>query len=556
MARRILLISLSLPGFLLYAIASVLSAPLAYLQQNATRPAILFLGVVITAVAGLVAWLTILIRRPLRLSRAGNFIFFLLQLVVIGTVRGIAFFGFADLLGLEQPATLTFRILNSIIITVVWLWLSCAVISGRREYMRTYRTLVNQAVFSAAQGEPAMNTSTSVFSANQLDDFENIVALKADLHAIQNTLDKSGVSHDSLKGAADSVREVIETTLRPMSHRMWFNATDGTPQLRARGLIQDALISLRYSIPRVLLICSVPMFVGGLAFLPLMVNLVTIVISSVVLAALLGLHRTLTRSLFKFRIVSNTLFLFITGILTYALTYFMMQVVLPDATTTFSKMAWVTPLAIWVIVWADSALQLISQDRQTITSALRERVNTHPSPNEERLASYLHNSLQSELTGLAYQLEKSAMTLDSQESRRSLEQLGSLISRSISEDFVNFTETPLTRITRVMEAWSGIARVQVLLEPTINEDDPRLVLAVQVAEEGITNAVRHGQATAVDVTISRSDYNLVIELTSNQQPSANEQKGTGIGYAWLNRYSIERHSVIYTNGVRVLRVEL
>lgn len=547
MNTRLKQIRITPAAFMLFSIASVLSAPLAYLKTDAPVFLVLLLGVVITAIAGVAAWGLTQLTSTWKMSQLLHTIVFVAELVVIGIIRGIAFYAMAEIFHLPQPATLGFRILNSVIVTVIWLWLACAVVSGRREYLHTYNTLVNQAVFNTAQRSSGIPGKPGV----ELDELENIVALKANLSEIEQHLAFTGITTESLRLAATQVRGEIENTLRPMSHRLWFNATEGTPQLRAKGLITDALTPLRFTLWRVLGICIVLMFVGGLAFLPLNVNLLTIGVSSVVLCALLTADQLMTRRR-PGHLAGSIAFLALTGFLTFGITYLVLQAVMPEAIHTFSAMAGVIPLAVWVVVWSDSALALVSQDRAAITAALRSP--TSQNIDYERLASYLHNSLQSELTGIAYQLEQSASSLDSQDPRQSLERLGALISRSISRDFANFTETPLDRITRIQDAWSGIAEVNMSFSADIPPEDSRLVFAVQVIEEAITNSVRHGNATEIDIRVTLQEENLLIELSSNRPLQTVEQPG--VGTAWIDRYTLARHQHISADGISTLRVEL
>jgi hypothetical protein len=162
--------------------------------------------------------------------------------------------------------------------------------------------------------------------------------------------------------------------------------------------------------------------------------------------------------------------------------------------------------------------------------------------------------LQSELTGIAYQLEHSAQNLDSPQSRQSLEQLGALISRSMSQDFANFTETPLRRVERVVDAWGGIANISVLVDEQIEDSDPRLVIAVQIIEEGITNAVRHSGATDIQAELKESDEIITVTLTSNGLEQV--RSVGGVGTKWLSRYALRTHEYRTVGNTRVLEIEL
>jgi hypothetical protein len=288
--RRFADTRLSLPAFAWYSLASVLSVPLAFLSQSVSMGSLLAMGLVVTAAAGIFAWLVYLLGQRMRVTGTASVAVFFTQVAFIGMVRGLVFFEVTPLFGLTEPTTLGFRLTNSVLVTGIWLTLACAVVSGQRRYLSQYRSLVNQAVFTAArQDTGGVEVVDSAHPAQAgLDDVENIVALKTNLSNIHAQVAEAGVSEASLSRAAAAVRQEIEATLRPMSHRLWFNATEGKPQVRTWGLVMDALTELRFSITRVLLICLVPTFVGGVAFLTLGVNLLTVVVSTAVLWGLLA----------------------------------------------------------------------------------------------------------------------------------------------------------------------------------------------------------------------------------------------------------------------------
>lgn len=543
---------LSIPAFLLYSLASVISVPTAFLNTDTELITLLTLGVIITAVSGLIAWLMFRITGDWGKQPGTKFGVFLIQVCAIGALRGLALYMLTPVFGLEQPTTLAFRVTNSMLVTLIWLTLAAAAITSQRAYRDKYRTLVNQAVFTTARGEVTGEERSPI----ALDELENIAALKSNLAAIHSHLAQSGVSSESLTNAAASVRAEIEETLRPMSHRLWFDARDGSPRVRLRGLLVDALTELRYSTARVIFVCVVPALIGGMVFLPLTTNLIAVILSTLVLLVLLSSYRLIKLNRAD-KLWANSVFITVIGVVFGAVYLSCLAVSLPAAAVAYSGMAWVFPLTVWLVMWADSTVMMVSQDRHTLSQALQSRqdraVNT-ARPEQVRLASYLHNSLQSELTGIAYQLENSAKNADSVEARRSLEQLGSLINRSISQDFTNFTETPSSRIKRIIDAWSGIAEVTIESHGIITEADPRHVLAIQVIEEGITNAVRHSGANEIRVSLREVGHNLEIELSSNKPASSTP--GEGVGTVWLEHFSIEQHMLRTVNGRSVLTVVL
>lgn len=550
---------LSLPGFLLYSIASLLSVPLAYLATPAHLGILLVFALAITAVSGCVAWLCFVGVRAWNPSARVTAYVFLAQLILIGSVRGLAFYLLSPVFGLTDPTGLLFRVANSVVMTIVWLGLTCIVVSGHRRYQLHLTGLVNQAVFLRAATH-AHAPHTAHHPETDLDGLENIVALKANLSSIVNHLGANEITKDSLQWAASAVRSEIEENIRPMSHRLWFNSTEGRPETHAAGLLQDSLTELRFSPVLVVLLCAVPGLMGGSIYLSADVNVISCLLSSSMLAISLLLLRMLVARGSSISAFSTVAMLGLVGVI-YSATYIGgLHVFQESAAELLLSYVWIFPIAVIAVTWGNSIIIMVNQDRERITAqlaCLTSTIPTHPNIHNERLASYLHNSLQSELTGIAYQLENSASSLDSAQSRRSLEQLGALINRSISQDFANFSESPLRRLTRITQAWSGIANVTITMDSTITEQDARLVLVMQVIEEGITNAVRHGQASVIEASVDPIGESLLIELCSNQPVDVGVPRSeAGVGTAWLERYALEKYTLTNVDGRSVLTVEL
>lgn len=549
-------LALSVHAYLFFSIASVLSAPLAFIKSSYDTVLLFAIGLCITAVGAACAVLVHYIAKSSGTLQRWPIPTFFSQLALIGLVRGWAFYSLIEAFSLQQPSNLNFRLFNSVLTTIIWMTLASAVVEGQRRYLKSYRTLVNQAVFYSAN--PAQTAPTEASKnpvpLGELDNLENIVALKANLSAIHEAASITGISQESLKQAAASVRYQIESLLRPMSHRLWFNSEQGRPQVKIWGLMEDSLRSLRFSIPRVVIVCLLPTLVGGIVMISWQLNLLTVsTFTGVLLVCLLAYKRWAPQAANPWW---NLLFMLGSGITTITVANLIFIALhLEQIMTNYSSLVVIVPLVIVIVLWADSTIILVSQDRKTISSAL---VNDSQIPSQfasqDLLASYLHNSLQSELTGIAYQLEHAAQHIDSPKSRQSLEQLGALIGRSISQDFANFTETPLSRIQRVIEAWSGIATTTITFDERISDTDPRLVIAVQIIEEGIANAVRHSGATQIDAELNLSGDNLVMQLTSDG--SIGNRSVDGVGTKWLSRYAISAHEYKAKGNSRILEVVL
>jgi hypothetical protein len=214
---------------------------------------------------------------------------------------------------------------------------------------------------------------------------------------------------------------------------------------------------------------------------------------------------------------------------------------------------------ITAIIIVGSAIRLALSDRQEILSNLskgakRLTENTNHSLQSSQAASYIHNSLQSELTALAQQFEMVSTNPDKRESEIVLEKLDALIRRSMGEDFSNFLESPESRLDRVLQSWAEIVSLKVHIDRALFTDAARGILFVQLIEESLANSVRKGNATEIRITATFMSSRLQAEIEDNGK--FNSGNGAGIGTAWIERFAVGDWSITPIEGGTLLKVEL
>lgn len=170
-------------------------------------------------------------------------------------------------------------------------------------------------------------------------------------------------------------------------------------------------------------------------------------------------------------------------------------------------------------------------------------------------ASYLHNSLQSELTALALQLDSLASNPDPDRNRVVMEKLEALVSQSKSEDFKNFMETPETRLNRVINSWDGIAEIRLNVDPHIWQDPSRSSIVVSLIQEAVANSVRSGRANRVDVVSEYSKDSILVTITDNGSATLLTDR-RGLGSQWIDRIAVSEWSLTQAENGRILTVEI
>jgi hypothetical protein len=516
----------------LYSLTSIIAAATAFPGQKVPIGTALLLAFALTIPTALLIQLIAAgNKRFVSPSFSSSIYWFLLLVIFVGIARGYGFFFLVDAFGLDQPTPLTVRILSSMITTCIWLTFSCALIESTASYSRKFSTLFGQTTMAVAlrqAGEPQVD----------VDSLENIVALKQNLSHILDQASEKGITAQGLLAAGAAVRQQIEELIRPLSHRLWFNERRNRTEIRILGLIRDSIAQFSFVAPRFLFVWGALEFAALVSAYPPGRVLFGVALSLALISGVIVIFRIVLKGRFPDGDSRSTIiFVTIVAVVPVSLADLVMplfgfeRILFPISAATI-----VAPIALVVLLTVESCMALVEKDRGLIRNLLETEIRESSDFNGSSLASYLHNSLQSELTGLAYRLEASADKPESRASRETLEKLGAVINRSISEDFANFDETPLLRLDRMIEAWVGIAAVTVQIDKNCKTDPRHLNLIVQVIEEATTNSVRYGNARNISARVSKTGSGTRISIDTDGESTMGGS--TGLGSDWLKQKSI------------------
>jgi hypothetical protein len=453
-----------------------------------------------------------------------------------------------ELLNFEQPTPLIFRVLNSTFTTAIWLGLGCIVVEVNGRYKRKFRAILSQLLVVNLRNYGSAQAGFAVIA-------HDLALLQTQLR--DSYLSAKGASHDSdpMRTAAEEIRTQIEIALKPLSKRLWLESIHEYPQLKFSRLIGDAISNLKYPFIPTIGILTLSTFVNlapasGLAYS--LGSGFSILMSFVLFEFL---RRRMVANFPSLKSKINLLFVSTVGIFTGFSS--------ATALNLFDRggsyfLALVLAPYISAIVIAGSTITLALSDRQEIlrnlsNGARRLTENTSYSLQNSHAASYIHNSLQSELTALAHQFEMVAVNPNKEESEIVLEKLDALIRRSMGDDFSNFLESPETRLNRVLASWDEIVTLNVKIDRLLFTDASRGVLFVQLIEECLANSVRKGNATEITIWATFHDSRLEVQIKDNG--IFNTENGEGIGTAWIERFAASG-TIMAVEGGTLLKVEL
>lgn len=543
--------NLSLQGFLLYSPISVLGFPVSVLiaNENASLIITFFYGVLLTLITFLIYLLQILFINKFVSNYSILFILFISVPVVAGLFRGYLFFVMVETLDLVQPSNLTNRLISSTLTTLFWLTLANYVMAVSRKFLFQYQSALNQYLRQLKNSNKS--TSLSVQNASMLNSVQ--LNLSASVEAYIGKSDPA-----SFRKLSAVLVQQINDQIRPLSRRIWIKELSQFPTIRFWQLLKDSIKSLSFSWRKFILLITGLSVLGNLAirstdetFWRTFSFLITISLIRVIYDRIRFLPQ-IQKTLF------NLILLLMFGLLPVLVSEYFVDSI--GYSGNWSATLIISPVAP-VLMLILTLLRLANQDRNMILEILRNSSIVLPEDNPADLeiesasvASYLHNSLQSELLALSKQLEEAAKNPDSSRSAELLQRVSSTVNRSITDDFVRFNESPKDRLQAVIDSWLGILEIQVNFSIDLLSNNEKASIIVQTIEEVATNVSRYDNATVLSVSAEFKQNSVVLNLQSNGIGKLKRSKG--FGTAWFNQVALSQWKIIKNETGSLLIIEL
>lgn len=252
-------------AILLYVPVSLVSTALALPNSGLGFLEILWIGTVVTGVAILVLLAGLFLEPFLRFGRPTKLAVFFGIIVLAGGLRGwvLAELSLHDNQAeIEQVLS---RVINSVFSACFWLISFSVIFSALKK---------NQSDFKTQFAEIVQNSSkklklTEREIAAEIDQLHNIKSLKKSLRGIVDSTVNSTLTENQLLVAAGKLRNEIENSLRPLSHRIWFNEQRNQPEFRLMGLISQALAAPKFAPLATALLSSAWFVIGAYSQLQL-----------------------------------------------------------------------------------------------------------------------------------------------------------------------------------------------------------------------------------------------------------------------------------------------
>ena len=505
----------SVPVTVIYAIASFVGALIAFGSRTETFVTTAFAALLVTVVAVGFLWVV-------RVLVAGNkdldvVVYFLLALG-IGLVRGATMVALGVRWELLAPGTAWAQVINSGVSAMVWLGLAGFLFAGRERYRRLYRSLLAQ---GAAQWESRDCAITD------WDQHPTIRHVRANVAAHLSEAHREPTPAALIR-TADAIRTEIEVHLRPLSHRLWFGSFEDSPRVRLPHLLKDSLTTFRMPIRIVVTAWCIGGFIGAPMLFGPVRGIVATLISGTVLGVLLIGFTAIARRRQSF--ARGVTYVLVAGTVPIASADLVLRAVGFSSDLTLENgLLLLLPLALIAMMVMGLTISMANADRELVLAVAQRYAKWDPlSPlvTELEISTYLHNTMQSELTGAALQLRHAADSADPKRARAALAHAEQIVQRSIVEDLLVQREAATARAERLVEAWDGICAVDIAIDP-ITSDDARVFVAIQALEELIANAVRHAGATKVRAGITPALERITLTCRIDRHWQSGSRVGLG-----------------------------
>jgi signal transduction histidine kinase len=537
-------------AYLFFLPISIVAVPFAFAVDGLpdSIPTLVFVGIIVTAPTTLIFWG--LLRLSQRIKVDNSFSVNVTIITLTGVIRGAIFYFVIDTFNYENPTSLLGKIITSTFTVILWVGIASVLVESNRRFGRKYRALLTQIMVTrlryGATAEPGYAYLAQHMARMQLK-------IKSSIEDARELPEAKGRE----KLIAESLREEIEEEIKPLSQRLWIKSIFDPPSLSFGAVLRTSITELGFKFHLIALLYSAAIFMNTTQiighFAGILFGMTTYFVFFV--ADLLR-HFSINRLKINQRAVNYT-FIVTVGLFVGIGTQFLFQIT--GFNYSYSVSILLAP-ALPVLIIAASYFQLAISDRKSLIEQITRSIkptdqNSIDKYDRRNAASYLHNSLQSELTALAFQLEKLANNPDYFSSRIVMEKLDTLVSQSRSEDFKNFLESPKSRLDRVLESWEGIIEVEHNFDPEIFTDSSRSSLVVQLVQEAIANAVRAGKAKKIRIESALSPDAFVLKFIDNGYgPLGLPIKG--IGSMWIDQIAISDWDLRESDQGRVLTVEI
>jgi signal transduction histidine kinase len=463
--------------------------------------------------------------------------YILFALFTSGALRGIAIGQAAPIFDLADSIAPVVRAINSGITVVIWMGIIGLMLEAQSSYVREYQDLYQRFLMLKSGRLPdgrALNSGRLSEIAEQVAQMTSPVRTKL------AKLSEGSFTDAQVREAVADLQQVVKEQIRPLSHRLWFDRTSHLLKFKLSNLLLDAFKTDETPILFFTALTTFSIFVGTTVSMGINIGAVISLIFGITIYMLFTLEKLLLKiEMIKSRFI-HPIFLILVATVPLLLThvYFnLSEIAYWSLYSNVGVAGSVFLTAIFITMLSQSLIdraKIIDILTTQITSGyVEEHLQAIARMTEDsEIASYLHSSLQSELTAVALKLDQAAKSGNRDEVKSIIQYAQIVIERDLTVSFHAGEHSPLERINALLDAWRGIADIKIDLQKIELCETQVLTDISQVIEEAVSDAVRFGNANLISISGDASPDHYYFKVTDNGK--SKPQGGSGLGTILLD----------------------
>jgi anti-sigma regulatory factor (Ser/Thr protein kinase) len=326
---------------------------------------------------------------------------------------------------------------------------------------------------------------------------------------------------------SQKLRDLVDSGLRPISHKIWQENSKASGLLKISQLAKLAVKKNPFPIALIIGGLAMGLFPITLSAFPvgeaLARTFIMLTLTSVVLFLAKALPRESRLGTWIIILGASLVSTFVS--LAAADAFFDQTFDSVNIATWTSFFLWQLQLSLFSSVVSEVVSSRVQMRQLLIESIGKDQLDSDLRGalgriRNRELAQYIHGYIQNKLLSFALKFDQENLSTD--DVSRLLDEVDDLFSTAIS-DYQSFSEADLDKqLAQLVSLWSGFVGVELSKGiSTADLSNEEIKSIVQVVSEAVSNSVRHGLAKSLKITITKADS------ASNQVEVVVEDDGLG-----------------------------
>ena len=341
----------------------------------------------------------------------------------------------------------------------------------------------------------------------------------------------------------EMIRQIADSSIRPLSRRLWMNPDDGVPAIRWRTTVLETVKNEPFR-PLALIVIHVlgTLATNSLIFGATTASLMALSVSAYVLVV------TIPANLGMKRHPNHHQALFLGACFLLQLNVIPMAIWRNSISPSSGSMTWIAVqvVASILLILITSGFASWNRMRRSIDSLYLETIDSTQVQTiaqsraatdlAQELSQELHGTLQTKLVACAMASDYAISSGDLDMLKLALYEAQRVLSSNL--ELAESDRTVSAEVRHKISLWEGLCEFTTSIDPLVDlrayGDEKASRTVGRVVEEGISNALRHGEAGFISVTIT-PDSNDGIRIVVTDDGKGPTENSPGIGSAFLSQ---------------------